>query len=264
MFNTAFKVNNLDFAYIAMNVKKNQLAWAMKGMKALNLHGLNVTIPHKINVVRHLDWIDPEAIMIGAVNTILNDDGELKGYNTDGIGAARAIEESGTKLEGKTAVLIGSGGAARAIAFALSDRVERLTILNRHVDKARRLSADLTRKKRGKVYCGSLEERVLKLSLSEADLIVHATSVGMHPHDNISLLNGSFLSPDQVVFDIVYNPLETKLLREATTVGAKTVDGLGMLVYQAAETFKIWTGINAPIEMMRKIGSEELLRLSGR
>ncbi len=264
MFNAAFKVTNLDFAYLAMNVRKNNLAWAMKAVKALNIHGLNVTIPHKINVVKHLDWIDSEARMIGAVNTILNNRGELEGYNTDGIGAVRAIEESDTRLEGKTAVLIGSGGAARAIAFALSDRVEKLTILNRHADKARKLSAELTRKKGGRACSGSLGKRDLKLAMSEADLVVNATSVGMHPQDNISFLNSSFLRPDQMVFDIVYNPLETMLLKEATRVGAKAVNGLGMLVHQAAEAFKIWTGRDAPIELMRKIGNEELLRLSGR
>ena len=264
MLNAAFKAADLNFVYVAMNVKKRELASAIKGMRALNIHGLNVTIPHKVNVVKYLNHIDVDARAIGAVNTILNVNGELRGFNTDGIGAATAIEESGTSLEGKSAVLIGSGGAARAIAFTFSNKVDNLTILNRHTDKAGKLAAELTRKKMKRVYSGGLQRERLRQALSDAQIMVNATSVGMFPNKDTSILEGVLLRPDLVVFDIVYNPLETRLLREAAKVGAKTVNGVGMLVHQGAEAFKIWTGKEAPVEIMRKVAMEELSRLNGR
>jgi len=264
MFNAAFKATGLDLFYVAMRVDRRRLASAIEGMRALKIHGMNVTIPHKVNVVKYLDHVKSNARAIRAVNTILNQNGKLEGFNTDGIGAARAIEESETSLEGSNTVLIGSGGAARAIAFTLSGRVGKLTILNRHKDKARKLAAELLRKKRTKVHSGGLHEEGLKQTLADAKILVNATSVGMSPNGDDSILDESLLKPDMVVFDIVYNPLETRLLKIAAKVGAKTVNGVGMLVHQGAEAFKIWTGEDAPVELMRKVVLEELSRLSGR
>jgi len=264
MFNAAFQATRRDLVYVAMRVDKRELASAIAGMRALKIHGMNVTIPHKINVLRYLDYVESNARAIGAVNTILNEKGKLRGFNTDGTGAARAIEESGKLLEGSNAVLVGSGGAARAIAFTLLDRVGKLTILNRHRDKARRLAVELLRKKKVKVYSGGLHEESLKQTLADSQIVINATSVGMSPNANDSILNESLLKPDMIVLDIVYNPLETRLLRTAAKVGAKTVNGVGMLVHQGAEAFKIWTGEDAPVELMRKVVLEELSRLSGR
>jgi shikimate dehydrogenase len=264
MFNAAFRANDLDFTYVAMNVKKNGLAKAIEGMKALNIHGLNVTIPHKVKVVGYLDRVDPDAKMIGAVNTILNANGKLEGFNTDGTGAVRAIEESGTTLEGRNVVLIGSGGAARAIAFTFSNRVGKLTILNRHVHKSEKLATELTKKTARKVYFEGLRKEALERAISEADMLVNATSVGMSPNCDASILDGSLLRRDLVVFDIVYNPPETKLLKEATSIGAKAVNGIGMLVHQGAEAFRIWTSKEAPVRLMREVVTEELSRLSGK
>jgi shikimate dehydrogenase len=264
MFNAAFRANDLDFTYVAMNVKKNGLAKAIEGMKALNIHGLNVTIPHKVKVVGYLDRVDPDAKMIGAVNTILNANGKLEGFNTDGTGAVRAIEESGTTLEGRNVVLIGSGGAARAIAFTFSNRVGKLTILNRHVHKSEKLATELTKKTGRKVYFEGLRKEALERAISEADMLVNATSVGMSPNCDASILDGSLLRRDLVVFDIVYNPPETKLLKEATSIGAKAVNGIGMLVHQGGEAFRIWTSKEAPVRLMREVVTEELSRLSGK
>ncbi len=264
MFNAAFRANDLDFTYVAMNVKKNGLAKAIEGMKALNIHGLNVTIPHKVKVVGYLDRVDPDAKMIGAVNTILNANGKLEGFNTDGTGAVRAIEESGTSLEGRNVVLIGSGGAARAIAFTFSNRVGKLTILNRHVHKSEKLATELTKKTGRKVYFEGLRKEALERAISEADMLVNATSVGMSPNCDASILDGSLLRRDLVVFDIVYNPPETKLLKEATSIGAKAVNGIGMLVHQGGEAFRIWTSKEAPVRLMREVVTEELSRLSGK
>jgi shikimate dehydrogenase len=264
MFNAAFRANDLDFTYVAMNVKKNGLAKAIEGMKALNIHGLNVTIPHKVKVVGYLDRVDPDAKMIGAVNTILNANGKLEGFNTDGTGAVRAIEESGTSLEGRNVVLIGSGGAARAIAFTFSNRVGKLTILNRHVHKSEKLAIELAKKTGRKVYFEGLRKEALERAISEADMLVNATSVGMSPNCDASILDGSLLRRDLVVFDIVYNPPETKLLKEATSIGAKAVNGIGMLVHQGAEAFRIWTSKEAPVRLMREVVTEELSKLSGK
>lgn len=247
-----------------MNVKKNGLAKAIEGMKALNIHGLNVTIPHKVKVVGYLDRVDPDAKMIGAVNTILNANGKLEGFNTDGTGAVRAIEESGTSLEGRNVVLIGSGGAARAIAFTFSNRVGKLTILNRHVHKSEKLATELTKKTGRKVYFEGLRKEALERAISEADMLVNATSVGMSPNCDASILDGSLLRRDLVVFDIVYNPPETKLLKEATSIGAKAVNGIGMLVHQGGEAFRIWTSKEAPVRLMREVVTEELSKLSGK
>ena len=258
MLNAAFKATGLDYVYVAMNVKKKKLASAIAGMKAFSIHGLNVTIPHKIDVLKYLDHLTLEAREIRAVNTILNTNGRLQGFNTDGIGAAKAIQESGTPLEGQNVVLIGGGGAARAIAFTLSNMVGRLRILNRHEEKARKLAAELSRKRKKKIFSGGLHGDILEQTLSDAGLVINATSVGMHPNEDASILDGSLLRPDLVVFDIVYNPLETRLLREAEKAGAKTVNGVGMLVHQGAESFRIWTGIEAPVDLMRKVVLKEL------
>jgi shikimate dehydrogenase len=261
MLNSAFESLNLDYVYVAMKVKKTELANAINGVRALGLHGLNITIPHKVEVMKHIDSADKLALEIGAVNTILNRNGRLFGFNTDGIGAVRAIEESGTSLEGKKVVLVGSGGAARAIAFSISRRIDGLTILNRRVERARGLALDLMKKRKSKVIFGGLSEQTLRRELSNARILINATSVGMFPSISRSVVDSSLLRKDLTVFDIVYNPLETRLLREASSVGARTVNGIGMLVHQGAEAFRLWTGKDAPVEHMRKVALKELSRV---
>ena len=261
MLNAAFESSNLDYVYVTMKVKKTELANAINGVRALGLHGLNVTIPHKVEVMKHIDSADKLALEIGAVNTILNRNGRLFGFNTDGIGAAKAIEESGTSLEGKKVVLVGSGGAARAIAFSLSRRIDGLTILNRRVERARGLALDLMKKRKSKASFGGLAEQTLRRELSTAQILINATSVGMFPSISRSVVDSSLLRKDLTVFDIVYNPLETRLLREASSVGARTVNGIGMLVHQGAEAFRLWTGKDAPVEHMRKVALKELSRV---
>ena len=261
MLNAAFESLNLDYVYVTMKVKKTELSNAINGARALGLHGLNVTIPHKVEVMKHIDSADKLALEIGAVNTILNRSGRLFGFNTDGIGAARAIEESGTSLEGKKVVLVGSGGAARAIAFSLSRRIDGLTILNRRVERARGLALDLMKKRKSKASFGGLTEQTLRRELSTAQILINATSVGMFPSISRSVVDSSLLRKDLTVFDIVYNPLETRLLREASSVGARAVNGIGMLVHQGAEAFRLWTGKDAPVEHMRKVALKELSRV---
>ncbi len=250
--NAAFQELNLDFVYLAFRVRENVLREAIAGAKSLDIKRLNVTMPHKSAVMRYLDEIDPTARMIGAVNTILDDEGRLLGYNTDGIGALRALKEKGIGLERKKLVLLGAGGTGKAIAFHAIDEVRQLTILNRTTERAKDL-AEILRKKFGKKIKGkSLSARNTKKELKDADILVNATPVGMHPKDDQSLIAPKWLRSSLSVMDVVYDPVETKLAQDAKSVGAKVVSGVEMLLYQGAASFEIWTGHPAPVKVMRQ------------
>jgi len=252
MHNAAFQELHLDFVYVAFRVRKDELREAILGAKSLDIKGLNVTMPHKNAVMKYLDEIDPTARSIGAVNTILNDEGRLRGYDTDGIGALKALKENGISLDGKKLLLLGAGGAGKAIAFHAAQEVEELKILNRTAQKAKDL-AEVLRKNFGKKIGGnSLSAKTIKKELEDADIVVNATSVGMYPTDDQSLIDPSWLRPNLCVMDIVYNPIETKLAKDARFVGAKVVSGVEMLVHQGAASFEIWTNRPAPIKVMKQ------------
>jgi len=261
MHNAAFQELNLDFVYLAFRVRKDELREAIAGAKSLGIRGLNVTMPHKSAVVKYLDEVDPTARSIGAVNTILNDNGRLMGYDTDGIGALKALKENGISLNGKKLLLLGAGGAGKAIAFHAAQEVEELKILNRTTQKAKDL-AEVLRKKFGKKIDGnSLSAKTIKKELEDADIVVNATSVGMHPKEDQSLIDPSWLRPSLCVMDIVYNPIETKLAKDARSVGAKVVSGVEMLVYQGAVSFEIWTDHQAPVKVMKQAVLNKLSEL---
>ncbi|MEM3736657.1 MAG: shikimate dehydrogenase [Candidatus Bathyarchaeia archaeon] len=260
MHNTAFKSLGLNCIYVAFKVDAKALGEAITGLKALGVEGFNVTIPHKINVMRYLDEIDSTAREIGAVNTVKYSGGRLYGYNTDGAGVLSALEEAKVDLHGKRVALIGAGGAARAIAFALASRVEEISIINRTAGKGIELAEALKKHFGITVRAKGLDRAVLKKELAEADILINATSIGMHPHLG-SPVDSDLLRPGIVVFDIVYTPLETRLLRDARLKGLKTVDGVGMLVHQGAKSLEIWLGVGPPIELMRKAVLERLVRV---
>jgi shikimate dehydrogenase len=248
----------LNLVYVAFTVTRNELNEAISGARSLGLRGLNVTMPHKNAVMKYLDTIDSAAKSIGAVNTILNNNGKLIGFNTDGTGAMIALQENGISPVGKKLVLLGAGGAGKAIAFQAAQDVEELVILNRTSEKAEKL-AEVLRKKFGKkVKGGTLSSEILKEELEDADILVNSTSVGMHPDVNRSLVPKSSLRPDLCVMDIIYSPLETKLVLDAKDVGAKVVSGLEMLIYQGAVSFEIWTKRPAPAEVMKKAALNKL------
>ena len=252
MHNAAFQELNLDFVYVAFRVRKDELREAIAGAKSLDIKGLNVTMPHKNAVMKHLDETDPTAMSIGAVNTILNDKGRLIGYNTDGIGALKALKENGVSLNGNKMLLLGAGGAGKAIASHAAQEVEELKILNRTIQKAKDLAEVLCKKFGKKIEGNSLSAKTIKKELEDADIVVNATSVGMHPNDDQSLIDPSWLRPDICVMDIVYNPVETKLTLDAKSVGAKVVSGVEMLVYQGVASFEIWTDHPAPVKVMKQ------------
>ena len=250
MHNAAFDELGMDYAYVAFDVNPQDLQSAIGGAKSLNIKGFNVTIPHKIEVMQFLDEIDEVAELIGAVNTI--DFKDLKGYNTDGIGAVRAIEEV-TSIKNKNVIVAGAGGASRAISFYLAKYgAESITILNRNVEKAQALAGDVSDSALiNDVKADSISE--ISNHLIDADILVDTTPIGMHPNinDEPIALAGD-MDENLVVFDAVYNPNETVLLKEAIKAGAKPVYGIKMLLYQGAESFKIWTGRDAPVDVMEK------------
>lgn len=248
MHNEAFKTLGLDYVYVPFNVSPDNLKSAIEGANSLNIQGLNVTIPHKINVIKYLKELDPIAELIGAVNTI--DFKNLKGYNTDGIGCIRAIEEV-TKIKDKNIVVAGAGGAARAIVFYLAKYgAEEVNILNRNLKKAENLANDLLASNLiSNVNSSDISE--ISRCISDADILIDTTPIGMHP--NVSdepIVKAADIHEELVVNDIVYNPNETVLLKEAIKANAKVVYGIKMLLYQGAESFKIWTGGEAPIDVM--------------
>jgi shikimate dehydrogenase len=257
MHNAAFKHLGLNYVYVPFRVLKADLKYAVRGIRALNIRGFNVTIPHKVSIMKFLDEVDSTALKIGSVNTVVNEDGKLLGYNTDGLGFSEALREEGVNPEGKRVVLIGAGGASRAVSFYLAGMCSKLTILNRTRSRAVKLARELT-SLGCKVYGKGLTTKSLEKELADCDLLVNTTSVGMYPNVGESPVPRNFLRKDLVVFDIVYNPLETLLLSYAREIGAKAVDGVGMLVNQGAIGFKMWTGVEAPKDVMRRAVIESL------
>ena len=253
MHNAAFEELGLKYRYDLREVNPAKLGAFMTGeMRDQAVRGANVTIPHKVAVIEYLDEVDREALAIGAVNTIVNDGGSLKGYNTDGRGAIRALEEVYGELEGVKAVIVGAGGAARAIGYHLSAKAGRITILNRTLGRAEELAAHLSSMPEcnASVEPSSLRRSELEEALKEADILINTTPVGMTPDVEGTPVDGSLIRPGTLVFDTVYNPLRTRLLREAEEAGSRTLSGLRMLVYQGAAAFRLWTGLEPPVELM--------------
>ncbi|MDL2246155.1 shikimate dehydrogenase [Methanobrevibacter sp. OttesenSCG-928-K11] len=249
MHNAAFKELNLNYIYLPFMVEDNKLKNVIDGAESLNIKGLNVTIPHKINIIPYLDELDPIAKLIGAVNTI--DLKNKKGYNTDGIGALKAIEEI-ISLKNKKIVITGAGGSARAISFQIAnENIDNLVIINRNEDKAKSLSEDILKSNLNEnINYNSLDN--LKNELCDADIFIDTTPLGLKPNDK-PIATHDILHEDLIVNDIVYNPIKTPLLKEAEIANSKTISGIKMLLYQGAESFKIWTGINPPIDVMEEV-----------
>ena len=256
--NAAFNHLNLDFVFLAFQVKAADLEKAIQGMRGLGIHGLNVTMPHKSTVISFLDEVDPTVKFLGSANTILNKDGRLSGFNTDGVGALKALRENGVELSEKKALLLGAGGAAKAIAFSLAEEVGELVVLNRTSEKAKELAAVLGQRFGKKVVGGPLSSSTIQKNLRDSDILINATKVGMHPRESQTMVEPQWLRSDLTVMDIVYNPIETRLAKDAKAVGAKVINGVEMLIYQGAASFQLWTSRSAPIEVMRRAALNKL------
>ena len=254
MHNAAFEELGLDYIYLPFHVKAEGLADAVAGLKALNVRGFNVTIPHKVKIIPMLDELDTIAGKIGAVNTVVNDHSKLTGYNTDAAGFLKALLEQGVEPAGSNVVILGAGGASRAISYILADEGARLTVLNRRqeldwaFELARHINEDLGSETRAM----ELTAENLSAVLEKSDILINATSVGMTPDQDSSPVSADLLKSELIVFDIVYNPVRTRLLREAASVGARTVGGVDMLAWQGALAFEKWTGRQAPVDLMRR------------
>ena len=263
MHNAAFEELGLGYHYEVKSVRPKALGmFTADEMRREAVRGANVTIPHKVSIMRHLDKVDPEAAAIGAVNTIVNEGGWLKGYNTDGRGAMRALEEAFGDLRGAKVVVIGAGGAARAIGRHLSMVVDELSILNRMASRAESLASGLRSLPgcNASVTAAALTRENLRSELVEADVLINATPLGMTPDTNKSPVDSDLLHPGLLVFDTVYNPLKTRLLREAEEAGARTLTGAKMLIYQGVASFELWTGVRAPEELMLEVVADALRR----
>lgn len=250
MQNAALQEAQLDYAYIAMPVKEQDLAAAVQGLKAFNFRGINVTIPHKQAIMEHLDEINEDARIIGAVNTVVNDEGHLTGYNTDVTGFIGALKDKGFMPEGKSAVMLGAGGAARAVVWGLvKEKVESLAIGVRNVPKVQPLVEYFKDYIDIKLY--NWEDESFKEELKSADLLINTTPLGMVPNiDTMPPVDWECISADCFVYDIIYTPAETKFLRVARAKGCKTLNGEGMLVGQGAEAFRLWTGVEPNQQVM--------------
>ena len=255
MHNAAFAKAGLDYVYVPFHVRPDDLAAAIAGFKAINVVGINVTLPHKQAVIPFLTSISREAELIGAVNTLTFVDGNIHGDNTDAPGVLQALEEdgntSGTPV-GENVVVLGAGGAARAVVVALALRgVAAITIANRTVEKAVSLATEMDQKTGVSMQGMGLTDERLPLSVRESKLLVNTATISMdvtHP----LLISADWLQPNTIVYDIVYTPPVTPLMQAATERGCQTLGGIGMLVHQGAIAFEKWTGVAPCTETMRQ------------
>jgi shikimate dehydrogenase len=261
MHNAAFQAVGLDYAFLAFRVKPAEVEAAVNGVRALNIRGLNVTMPHKTAIINHLDRVDLSAQIVNSVNTVLNKENLLFGFNTDGVGAVKALKENGVELKGRKVLLLGAGGAARAIAYALAKEADELAVLNRTVKQAQAMARVLEKSFNKKIAAGSLSPNDVETNIRDSDILINATSVGMKPKPDESPVAAKMLRRNMAVMDIVYNPLETQLARDAKAAGAEVISGVEMLIYQGAASFEIWTGKSAPVEVMRQAALSHLQKV---
>ena len=259
MYNHCFQKFGLDYAYLAFDVGPDKVEAAVRAIRTLNLRGANITMPCKAAVIPFLDNITPAAKAIGAVNTVVNDGGVLTGHNTDGLGYTQNLRRHGVNVSGKHIVLLGGGGAGSAIAVqAALEGAAEILVFNRKDSFWPRVEAAMQAAKNAapacKITLQDLDDReALQEAIASADILSNATRVGMAPLENESSIDPSFFRPDLVVTDVVYAPPRTKMLRDAETAGCKTCDGLGMLLCQGAEAFRLYSGKDMPIEEIRAL-----------
>jgi len=253
MQEAAFRDRGLNWRYLTIEVLPEDLGDAMKGLRAFNMQGINLTIPHKIAVLQYLDGLSPEAELIGAVNTVVRKDDQLIGHNTDGKGFLRSIrDDAGVDPQGKHVTFLGAGGAARAMAVELAlAGAEHITIVNRTPRRGQELASVLAEKTPAEAEFVPWEGKYTVPS--EAHILVNATSIGLYPKvEDMPPVEMASIHSDLLVCDVIPNPPRTAFLRAAAARGARTLDGLGMLVYQGAIGFEMWTGVPARVPVMRR------------
>jgi shikimate dehydrogenase len=253
--NAAFRSLGMDFVYVAFRVRGSELGQAIEGFRALGVAGVNVTRPHKTSVMHLLDENERNARRIGAVNTIVNAGGTLRGYNTDGQAALDVLEELGGSPSGKRVVIFGAGGTARAITHHLSKTVQSITILNRTHSKGSRLAAEIARRSKAECRAYGLGKAELRKEVPQADLLINTLPSDVLPRFESTLTREGLIRPGMIVFDANYNH-RGNFLADAQRAGGIVSDGLDMLVGQAALSFKLWTGRDPPIDIMHAAARE--------
>lgn len=258
MHNNAFKQLGMDYVYVAFHVLPENIEKLIKATKTMDIKGLNVTIPHKTTIIPYLDEIDETAEKIGAVNTIRFKDGIAKGYNTDGIGAIKSIQEY-VALEDKNVLIIGAGGASKAIAFTLiNENINSLTIANRTEENANKLICNI-KKQTNFNHINFIPISKADNLIRDVDIIINTTPIGMYPNDNVNApIKTEKISEKHVVMDVIYNPIETTLLRESRLNGATTINGTSMLINQGIVSFEIFTGETPSYESFEEALLEQL------
>ena len=258
MHNEAFRQLDLDYVYLAFDVEKQELAPTVGGLRAMKVRGFNITMPHKHAMCQLCDSLSPISEILGTVNTVVNEDGHLTGYTTDGIGYMRGLQEDGYEFRGKKMTLLGAGGAASSIlAQAALDGVSEISVFNRqgtNFEHTQKLIQLLKERTNCRIRLFDItDSAALRREVSESALLTNATSVGMAPNTDASLIQDATLfRPDLIVSDVIYHPSETKLLRDAKKAGCRTQNGLSMLLYQGAESFRLWTGEEMPVSIIRE------------
>lgn len=250
MHNAAFDALDLNFAYLPFEIKKYLLKDMMDIIRGLNFRGLNVTIPHKESVVEYLDALDASAAEAGAVNTIVNRKGSLIGYNTDIAGFLKTLKKYRVDVRGKKTAILGTGGAAKAVTLGLLKNCADVAVVGRSRQKSRKFAKRFQRL--GQIESYTFDD--VKTALLNSHLIVNCTPIGMHPNTNVSPIDKRYIEKSMTIFDVVYNPIKTRLLSYAEEKGAKAVSGVDMLVYQGAAAFELWTKKKAPIDVIIKAG----------
>jgi len=256
MHNIAFELNRLNYIFLPFDVPQNSLKDAVKGMLALGFKGFNITLPHKEAIIQHLKNVSEEASMVGAVNTVVNDNGVLYGYNTDVAGIYETLLPYKEDISGKPISIIGSGGASRSVIYTIIRYFKpgKVNIINRNLQKAESLKEYFSAKMHfNNLHSYELYPPDLRDVLKTSKLIVNTTSVGMYPNvDDSVITEYEHFSKEQIVFDLIYNPVKTKLLMLAEAAGAECLDGLKMFVHQGAKAFQLWTGQEMPVDKILK------------
>ncbi len=251
MWNPALQELGLDYVYVAFDVHPDNLENAVDALRFLGIRGANVTIPHKNSIIKFLDQIDPIAEKMGAINTVKNEGGYLKATNTDAPGAKKSLLDAGCSIEGKNILFLGSGGVARSIAYLFSEEAKKIVLTDIVKERAVTIASEIKKNMDANIEGELASEKNISNLIRKTDILINATPIGMDPHIDASPISKDLLHDELFVFDVIYNPMETKLMKEAAEVGCKTLGGLDMLVNQGVIAFEWFTGKTPNSKLMK-------------
>lgn len=251
MHNPALQELGLDYVYVAFDIHPDKLKQAIDAIRTFDIKGVNVTIPHKEQIIPYLDEVDPIAKKMGAINTIKNENGYLKAKNTDAAGAKKSLLDAGCTIKGKNILFLGAGGVARSIAYILSDDAEKIILTDVIEEKAVNVAAEIKRNMNVNIEGKLASEKIIGQEIKQADILINATPIGMHPKEDTAPISKELLHGELFVFDVIYNPMNTRLMKMASEIGCKALGGLEMLVNQGVIAFEWWTGKSPNSKLMK-------------